>query len=167
MRFKILLMLILLTPSPLAAAGKPVQTPYAEPKGVFDFFLEDPRHINSALFWIRALMNPLLEDPYNYAPEFMDIVVVIHGLEIVTTVKHNFEKYREAVQRMRYYAELGVKFKVCGLAAHDYGYQTKDFQDFIELVPSAITELAHWQMKGYALIMPQVREKRFSIEEIR
>ena len=167
MRVKILLLLIFLTPSPLPAGGTPVQTPYSEPKVVFDFFLEDPRHINSALFWIRALMNPLLEDPYNYAPEFMDIVVVIHGTEIVTTVKHNYEKYRNAVQRMRYYAELGVKFRVCGLAAHDYGYQTKDFQDFIELVPSAITELAHWQMKGYALIMPQVREKRFSIEEIR
>ncbi len=167
MRFKILLLLILLTPSALPAAGTPVQTPYTEPKVVFDFFLEDPRHINSALFWIRALMNPLLEDPYNYAPEFMDIVVVIHGTEIVTTVKHNYDKYRNAVERMRYYAELGVKFKVCGLAAQDYGYQTKDFQEFIELVPSAITELAHWQMKGYALIMPQVREKRFSIEEIR
>ncbi len=167
MRFKILLLLIFLAPSQLPAAGTPVQTPYTEPKVVFDFFLEDPRHINSALFWIRALMNPLMEDPYNYAPEFMDIIVVIHGTEIATTVKHNYEKYRNAVERMRYYAELGVKFKVCGLAAHDYGYQTKDFQDFIELVPSAITELAHWQMKGYGLIMPQVREKRFSIEEIR
>ncbi len=167
MRLKVVAMLILLAPSPLLGAGTPVQTPYAEPKVVFDFFLAEPGHIHSALFWIRALMNPLMDEPYNYAPEFMDIVVVIHGTEIVTTVKHNYKKYRDAVERMRYYAELGVKFKVCGLAAHDYGYQTKDFQEFIDLVPSAITELAHWQIKGYALIMPQVREKKFAIEEIR
>jgi intracellular sulfur oxidation DsrE/DsrF family protein len=167
MRLKIALLLIFLIPSPLPAAGTPVQTPYTEPKVVFDFFLAEPGHIHSALFWIRALMNPLMDDPYNYAPDFMDIVVVIHGTEIVTTVKHNYEKYRNAVERMRYFAELGVKFKVCGLAAQDYGYQVKDFQEFIELVPSAITELAHWQLKGYAVITPQVREKKFSIEEIR
>ena len=167
MRLKFSLMWICLIPSALPAAGTPVQTPYEEPKVVYDFFLAEPGHINSALFWIRALMNPLMEDPYNYAPEFMDIVVVIHGTEIVTTVKHNYQKYRTAVERMRYYAQLGVKFKVCGLAAEDYGYQTKDFQDFIELVPSALTELAHWQTKGYALIIPLVREKKFTIEEIR
>jgi hypothetical protein len=34
-------------------------------------------------------------------------------------------------------------------------------------VPSAIAELAHWQLQGYALITPVVMEKHFSIEEIR
>jgi hypothetical protein len=60
-----------------------------------------------------------------------------------------------------------VEFKVCGLAAHDYGYVREDFLDFVQIVPSAITELAHWQQKGYALITPVVPEKRFAIEEIR
>ena len=60
---------------------------------------------------------------------------------------------------MRYYADLGVSFKVCGQAAEDFGYAVKDFQDFIEVVPNAITELAHWQQQGYALITPQILEK--------
>ncbi len=68
---------------------------------------------------------------------------------------------------MRYYAALGVKFKVCGLAAEDYGYIDKDFHEFIEVVLSAITELVHWQQQGYALIAPVVMEKKYSIEEIR
>jgi len=68
---------------------------------------------------------------------------------------------------MRYYALLGVKFRVCGLAAADYGYRTEDFQDFIEVAPSAITELGHWQQQGYALITPRILEKRFRLEEIR
>ena len=144
-----------------------VETPYNEPKVMFDFYFDEPNKIGPALFWIRALINPLTESPYDMAPEFMDIVVVIHGTEIVTLAKKNNDKYRDVVARMRYYAELGVKFKVCGLAAQDYGYQIQDFYEFVDVVPSAITELAHWQQKGYALIAPQVMEKKFSIEEIR
>lgn len=163
-----LLAVILLQPiSSVFAAGKIVDTPYSEPKVVFDFFLDHPAKINSALFWVRALMNPLMDSPYDMAPEFMDIVVVIHGTEIVTVAEHNYEKYKDAVDRMRYYSDLGVKFKVCGLAAADYDYSVKDFHDFIEVVPSAITELAHWQQLGYGLITPQVVDKTFSIEEIR
>jgi len=144
-----------------------VQTPYSEQKVLYDFYFDNPEKIGNALYWIRSLMNPLMDDPYNMAPEFLDIVVVIHGTEIVTVARKNYEKYRDAVERMRYYASLGVKFKVCAIAAHDYGYQTDAFYDFIEVVPSAITELAHWQLQGYAQITPTVMEKRFSIEEIR
>lgn len=144
-----------------------VQTPYTEQKVVFDFYLDNPEKINSALYWIRSLMNPLMDSPYEMAPEFMDIKVVIHGMEIVTVARKNYDKYRDAVERMRYYASLGVEFKVCGLAARDYDYDTDAFYEFVDVVPSAITELAHWQLQGYALITPTVMEKKLSIEEIR
>ncbi len=147
--------------------SREVQTPYTEQKVVFDFYFDNPEKINAALYWIRSLMNPLMDAPYDMAPEFLDIKVVIHGTEIVTLARKNLEKYRDAVERMRYYASLGVQFKVCALAAQDYGYQPDAFYDFVEVVPSAITELAHWQLQGYALITPVVMEKRFSIEEIR
>jgi len=147
--------------------SKTVQTPYTEQKVVFDFYFDNPDKINSALYWLRSLMNPLLEEPYGLAPEFLDIKVVIHGTEIVTAARSNYTKYKDAVERMRYYASLGVEFKVCGLAAQDYDYASDAFYDFIDVVPSAITELAHWQLQGYALITPTVLEKRFSIEEIR
>ena len=147
--------------------GSWVQTPYQEQKVLFDFYFDEPAKINSALYWIRSQMNPLMEAPYNQAPEFMQTVVIIHGTEIVTTVRKNYERYRDAVERMRYYAALGVKFKVCGLAAEDYDYAVSDFYDFIDVVPSAITELAHWQQQGYSLITPAVLEKRHAIEDIR
>ena len=92
---------------------------------------------------------------------------MIHGTEIVTVAKKNETKYKEAVERMRYYADLGVSFKVCGQAAEDYGYAMQDFQDFIEVVPNAITELMHWQQQGYALIVPQILDKKINIEAIR
>lgn len=144
-----------------------VETPYEPPKVVYDFYLDDPAKMASALFWIRSLINPLTEPPYNFAPEFMNITVVIHGTEIVTVAKKNYEKYRDVVERMRYYAALGVEFKVCNLAAGDFGYRVQDFHEFIELVPSAFSELVHWQQKGYALITPRVLFRTRSTEEIR
>jgi len=149
------------------AVSKPVQTPYTEQQVVFDFYFDEPEKIGPALFWIRSLINPLMEEPYALAPEFLDIKVVVHGTEIVTLARKNYERYRDIVERMRYYASLGVEFKVCGLAARDYHYATDDFYDFVDVVPSAITELAHWQQQGYALITPQVLEKKYAIEDIR
>ncbi len=144
-----------------------VQTPYTEQKVLFDFYFDDPQKIDSALYWVRSLIRPLMDSPYDMAPEFLDIKVLIHGTEIVTLAKKNYEKYRDAVERMKYYHALGVEFRVCGLAAEDYGYRLQDFQDFILLTPSAMTELAHWQLQGYAVIRPIVMEKKFSIEELR
>ncbi len=167
MKARLFLLFLLWMGAAAAPAGKVVHPPYGEPRVVFEFYFDDPRHIDSALYWLRAYMNPLMEPPYDLAPEFMEIVVVIHGTEIVTLARHNREKYRSAVERMRYYAQLGVKFRVCGLAAEDYGYRPEDFHDFVEVVPSAITELGHWQQQGYALIVPRVLEKKFSVEEIR
>jgi hypothetical protein len=152
---------------PALAAGKWVQTPYAPAKVMFEFYLDDPQKIGSALYWVRSLMNSLQEAPYNYSPEDLKIVVVIHGTEIVTVATKNEAKYQEAVDRMRYYASLGVSFKVCGQAAEDFGYSVKDFQDFVEVVPNGITELAHWQQQGYALITPHILDKKFDTESIR
>jgi intracellular sulfur oxidation DsrE/DsrF family protein len=144
------------------------ETPYKdEQKVVFDFFLDDPAKTYSALFWLRSYMNPLMDAPYGYAPELMDIKVIIHGTEIVTVAKKNYEKYREIVERMKYYEALGVEFRVCELAADDYGYTARDFHDFIVMAPSAIVELGHWQQEGYALIRPVVYTRSRSIEEIR
>ncbi len=144
-----------------------VDTPYTEQKVVFDFYYDNPVKINSALYWVRSLMMPLLETPYDYPPDFLSLKIVIHGTELVSLAKKNYNKYHDAVERMRYYADLGVEFRVCNLAAKEYGYTPKDFYNFVQVVPSAITEIAHWQLKGYALITPQVLDKKFSIEEIR
>ncbi len=141
--------------------------PYESPKAVYEFYLDHPQKIDAALYWVRALVNPLSEPPYSFAPEMMEIKVVLHGTEIVTVAEKNYKQYKNAVDRMRYYAQLGVEFKVCALAAEDYGYDVDDFQDFIDVVPSAFTELVHWQMQGYALITPRVFERTQRLEDIR
>jgi intracellular sulfur oxidation DsrE/DsrF family protein len=159
---------LLLATASLGQAGEYVETPYAEEQRVmFQIFLDDPAKLGSALFWLRSFMNPLTDAPYGYAPEWMDIKVVLHGTELVALVEQNYDRYETAVERMKYYAQLGVEFRVCALAAEDYGYRDEDFYDFVKIVPSAITELAHWQQQGYALIRPVVTERHISIEEMR
>lgn len=142
-----------------------VQTPYVPPKVVFDFYLDDPAKMGAALYWVRSLAIPLSQPPYEFNPE--TIKVVIHGTELVTVAKKNEAKYKEFVERMRYYADLGVEFKVCMLAMEDYGYSLKDLHDFVQAVPSAPAELVHWQHQGYAVLTPQIMDKKFSIESIR
>ena len=167
MRYALLILLLCVTTLSKAEGPRYVTPPYEEPKVVYDFYLDDPQKIHAALFWIRSLINPLMEEPYGFAPEMMEIKVVIHGAEIVTVAKKNYAKYKNAVDRMRYYASLGVEFKVCGLAAQDFDYRLEDFQDFIEVVPSAFTELVHWQQQGYAVIRPTIIPRHYTIEEIR
>lgn len=147
------------------AEARFVQTPYAPPKVVLDIYLDDPAKLGAALYWLRGILLPLSVPPYDYDPE--TIKVVLHGTELVTLAKKNETKYREVVERMRYYADKGIEFKVCGLALEDYGYTLKDLQDFVQVVPSAMTELIHWQNQGYALITPQILDKKFNIEDIR
>lgn len=165
--FRTCLALLLVSGALSARSGNLSFPEYRDPKVVFDFFFADPRHIGSGLQWVRSYMNPLTESPYDLAPEFMQIVVVSHGTEMVTFAKHNYEKYRDSVERMRYYASLGVKFKVCGLAASDYGYNADTFYDFVDVIPSSMAEMADLQQRGYGLVIPQILEKRFTIDEIR
>ncbi len=157
----------LLTPASAQAQARVVQTPYQAPKALVDIFLDDPRKLGAALFWVRGLVNPLTEAPYSFFNEDLKIVVLLHGTEIVALARKNEAQYAEVVQRMRYYAEMGVKFKVCGLALKDYDYQPADLYDFVEVTPSAMTELMHWQNQGYALIPATVLDKKFAIEQIR
>jgi hypothetical protein len=144
-----------------------VQTPYEQPKVLVDVYLDHPDKMGAALYWLRSLVNPLVDAPYSMFPEDMHIIVLLHGTELVTVAKKNEAKYEDVVQRMRYYASQGVKFKVCGLAMKDFGYQLPDMQPFIEVTPSAMTELVHWQNRGYALMTPNITDKKLSTDDIR
>lgn len=164
---RLLLSLALTLPLLCQAQARVVQTPYKNPKALIDIYLDDPAKLGSALNWIRGVMNPLMDAPYSMVPEDIPIVVLLHGTEVVALARKNEARYRDVVQRMRYYADLGVKFRVCGLSMRDYGYTPADMHDFVEITPSALTELMYWQNQGYALIPATVMDKKLSIDDIR
>lgn len=103
MRALVLAALLAVITVPVPAAER-VEPEYGPQKAVFDFYLDHPQKIGAALYWVRAFMNPLTAEPYGYFPEELGVVVVIHGTEIVTVARKNYEQYRDAVERMRYYA---------------------------------------------------------------
>ncbi len=149
-----------------SAAATVEQTPYNEQKVVFEFYFDHPQKIATALYWVKAVYQTLNEEPYAYAPDFLGVKVIIHGTEIVTLAKKNYSKYTDIVERMRYYAELGADFRVCALSLAEFGYRPEDMPDFVTVIPSAVTELIHWQSQGYSLIVPKVWEKTIRLEDI-
>ena len=147
-----------------------IQTQYQAPfRAVVEFYFDEPEKIRPALEWVSNIIFVLSKEPYNFIPgEDIDIVVIIHGTEITTLVRKNREKYKDIIERMEGMTMYGVKFKVCSMAAQlIYHYRLEDFPEFVEFVPSAITEILHWQHKGYALLIPRIYERKRSIEEIR
>lgn len=142
-------------------------TPYKEQKVIFDFYFDEPAKIGPALFWLRSWINTLMNPPYREAPEFLEAIVMIHGTELVTLARKNEKKYKPVVDRIRYYVSLGVKFKVCAQAVRDFDYKEDDFYDFVEIIPSSMTELVHWQQQGYGLITPRIYSRKYTIDEIR
>ena len=154
-------------PCAALAQAQVVQTPYQNPRALFDIYLDHPDKMGAALYWLRSFVNPLQEAPYSFFNEDLRVVVVLHGTELVTLARRNEARYSEVVQRLRFYADQGVKFRVCGLALRDFGYTPADLQPFVEVAPSAMTELVHWQNQGYALITPVVTDKKVSTEAIR
>ncbi len=142
--------------------AKLVQTPYQKPfRVVYELFLDHPEKLRPALGWISNVVFVLTNPPYNFSLEDIDIVVVSHGRELPVFAVKNREKYKDVVERIESLSMYGVKFKVCKMAAEQlYGLSEKDFYPFVELVPSAITEIAHWQQLGYGLVIPQVFEVR-------
>jgi intracellular sulfur oxidation DsrE/DsrF family protein len=143
-----------------------VNTPYEEQKAVFEFYFDHPEKIAAGLNWMLGMYYILNEEPYAIPPDFLDVKVVLHGTEVVTLAKKNYDKYGKLVERMRYYTEFGVEFRLCAISAQQYGYKPEDFHDFVKIVPNGITELIHWQSKGYSLIIPQALEKHNTIEEL-
>ena len=141
--------------------------PYEEQKVVYEFFFDHPVKIYGALDWMRTHFLTLDGEPYDIPPDFIDMKVVLHGTEVVTLAKKNYERYSQVVQRMSYYAELGVEFRVCANTLKEFDYQPSDMQEFIRIIPSAVTDLTHLQNKGYALIIPRVHDKNYTNEELR
>lgn len=141
--------------------------PYSEQHILFDFYFDHPQKVGPALSWIDSAMRSLTSEPYNYLPEFLDFKVLFHGSEVVTLAKANYKKYEKEVERMRFLASLGVEFRVCATSLKEFGYRPTDVQEFLKIVPSAVTDLAHWQLMGYAVIQPTVLIKKYATEDIR
>lgn len=89
--------------------------------------------------------------------ENIDIAIVMHGKatkDILTNKAYqvNYQTDNPNKGLIEVLAEHGVKFYVCGQSAEFNKYQRKDILPEIKIALSAMTQLAIYQNKGYALL---------------
>ncbi|MEZ0323698.1 MAG: DsrE family protein [Hydrogenothermaceae bacterium] len=125
-------------------------------KAVFDWSLDSPEEVPIVLIYISNYIKAYQE--YYPMAEYK-IAVVSHGGEAAIFAKKNYEKFKEAVDRMKSLSEsYGVKFYVCKNVVKALGFEPEDLQPFIILVPAGVLKVAELQEKGYRLIPTVVRK---------
>ena len=121
-----------------------------ELKIAFDFNFNDPQGIERALYPVSFILKTIQEyGPATFEP---NIVVVLHGSEVVALARQNYQRYQAIVDRASRLADLGVKFEICVVAASALGFQPEDFHGFVDIVPLGTYALAYHASKGYAVI---------------
>ena len=136
-----LLMLIAsLSSMPAFAAGE-LEIEYAPQKVVYDVSVKDIKRLESVLDRASYLSTITGADPFDQS-----IVIVSHGDEINFFANKNGEKYKELMTRARSLVESEViKIRMCRVAAKSHGYEARDIQDFVEMVPMGDAEIIRLQ----------------------
>lgn len=145
-------------------ASKFDSSPLGAQKVVYHFNYEKPEELRQGLNYLNNHLQGL--------KEFGDLahshlVVVAHGNELHMLSRLNRAAYPEIYEQLKAYTDQGVTFRICRNAAKARGYKPDDFYDLATVVPAAMTDLAKWQLKGYAYISGDVikRQQRSEFKE--
>jgi intracellular sulfur oxidation DsrE/DsrF family protein len=109
---------------------------------VYDVNYDDPKKLN-------ALVN-FLKNVNDVVPG--KAVVVLHGTEIRAFAKENYEKYQPVIDKLADLSKQGVEFRMCNNAMHAAGFQAKDIDGFITIIPAGFAEVIYLQKQGYKVI---------------
>ena len=117
------------------------ETQYKPQKVVYDVAVSNVKAITSVLDRASYLSTITGADPFDSS-----IVLVLHGGEIEFFANKNYKKHKELMHRAQSLVEGEVlKIKMCKLAAEGHGYQPKDIQGFVEMVPMGDAEIIRLQ----------------------
>ena len=117
------------------------ETQYKPQKVVYDVAVSSIKEITSVLDRASHLSVITGADPFDSS-----IVLVLHGGEIEFFANKNYKKYKELMHRAQSLVEGEVlKIRMCKLAAEGHGYQPKDIQGFVEMVPMGDAEIIRLQ----------------------
>jgi len=124
-----------------AYAARDIELDYSPQKVVYDINVQDIRGLESALDRASHLSTITGADPFDQS-----IVLVSHGAEIQFFAKENGTKYQQLMARARSLVESEVlKIRMCKIAARSHGYEPKDIQDFVEIIPMGDAEIIRLQ----------------------
>lgn len=109
-------------------------------------------HDTEAYEWVLPRLDKYIEIIRDKWPG-LPMAVVSHGDEIFSLTKANEAKYSEFHRRIRDLVQKDrINFQVCGAFAALSGVDESEFADFIEVVPSAPTQISDYRFMGYRVI---------------
>ncbi len=115
---------------------------YPEIKRVYDVNYDDPKKLNALVSFIKNV-NDVVPG---------QAIVVLHGTEIRAFAKENYEKYQAVVDKLADFSKHGVEFRMCNNAMHAAGFDAKDIDGFVTIIPAGFAEIIDLQHKGYQVI---------------
>ena len=119
---------------------------YKKINRVWDVNYDDPQKLNGL---------------YNFITNVQKVVpgknvVVLHGPEIRVFAKENYLKYQAIVDKMAELSKDGVQFRMCNNAMHAAGFEAKDIDGFVTVIPAGFAEIISLEAQGYQPINPVV-----------
>jgi intracellular sulfur oxidation DsrE/DsrF family protein len=115
---------------------------YPKINRVYDVNYDDPKKLNALVGFIKNVDKVVPGKS----------VVVLHGAEIRAFAKENYEKYQAVIDELAELSKGGVEFRMCNNAMHGAGFEAKDIDGFITIIPAGYAEIVYLQHKGYAVI---------------
>jgi len=115
---------------------------YPKINRVYDVNYDDPKKLNALVSFIKNV-NKVVPGK---------VVVVLHGTEIRAFAKENYEKYQAVIDQLADLRKEGVDFRMCNNAMHASGFEAKDIDGFVTIVPAGFAEIVSLQNKGYKVI---------------
>jgi intracellular sulfur oxidation DsrE/DsrF family protein len=109
---------------------------------VYDVNYDNPKKLNALVGFIKNVNNVVPGKA----------VVVLHGTEIRAFAKENYEKYQGVIDQLADLRKDGVEFRMCNNAMHAAGFEAKDMDGFITVIPAGFAEVVSLQQQGYKVI---------------
>jgi len=115
---------------------------YPKINRVYDVNYDDPNKLNALVGFISNVNKAVPGKA----------VVVLHGTEIRAFAKENYEKYQTVIDKLADLSKSGVEFRMCNNAMHGAGFEAKDMDGFIKIIPAGYAEVVLLQSQGYKVI---------------
>lgn len=115
---------------------------YPDINRVYDVNYDDPKKLNALVGFIKNVNNVVPGKA----------VVVLHGTEIRAFAKENYEKYQGVIDQLADLRKDGVEFRMCNNAMHAAGFDAKDIDGFVTIIPAGFAEVIDLQQQGYKVI---------------
>ena len=105
-----------------------------------------------AYYWVLPRLEryvKMVREKWTDAP----LAVISHGDEIISLLARNEEKYAPFHRRIRQLVEnYRVDFQVCGAYAALSGVDESEFAGFVDVVPSAPSQITDYRQMDYRII---------------